>query len=185
MKRNHISELMDGELKGEEADALLARLGSDEGLATQWARYHLISDVLSSHLTSEVGPELRQRVRNALEGEPHYLVSWRERLGGARRLGTGLALAATLAGVAVIAGPWLKGGNGFSGEVTVAQVAGNTAAPGAITAPPARRGGMRWNHVNSAAEQRLNGFLVSHSTHVERMSPMRAYARVVSYHGSR
>jgi hypothetical protein len=184
MKKQQLSALVDNELEGDEAATLLSGLGRDAQLRTHWERYHLISDALSNHLTSHLGPELVDRVRAVVEQEPSYLIGRRREWLRAGRATAGVALAASLFGVAVIGGKLLDSGNGFTPEVSVASLAGGGEKSAPAELDGAGSGGMRWNRVDPGMESRLNGFLVSHSTYVDRMSPMQPYARVVSYHGS-
>jgi sigma-E factor negative regulatory protein RseA len=70
MKQN-ISELMDGELFDDEAEALLDRLKRHPEAQQEWHTYHLISDVLRqpSHTHINVSIALRER----LQAEPTVL----------------------------------------------------------------------------------------------------------------
>lgn len=181
MKRQHMSELMDDELKGEEAERLIDGICRDPKLMAQWERYHLIRAALSNHLTPHVGPELLDRVRGAVEREPSHLLELRRRRHRIGQAAGGFALAASLFGVAIVSGQWLAGGDGFDNTVPVAGV---TSSPVANGTAGQGNGGMRWQQVDPDFERRLNAFLVSHSTYSDHMSPMRPYARVVSYHGA-
>lgn len=189
MKKHYLSELMDDALQGDEARDVLGRLGREPELLRQWERYHLISDALSNHLTPYVGRELQSRVQVAIEKEPHYLGVHRRPWMGMGRLAAGMGLAASLVGVAVIGGQWFKGGDGFDMGTTVAGLAaGNTQSATVVARgevrPVTTTNGMYWKQVEPSVETRLNGFLVSHSTYADSMSPMRPYARVISYHGA-
>src|SRR6056297_1929492 len=127
MKKHYVSELMDDALQDDEARDMLGRLGRDAQMLRQWERYHLISDALSNHLTPHLGRELQARVQAAIENEPHYLGVHRRPWMGVSRLAAGVGLAASLVGVAVIGGQWLKGDDGFGMGTTVAGVtAGKT-----------------------------------------------------------
>lgn len=189
MKKHYVSELMDDALQGDEAKDVLGRLSRDGETLRQWERYHLISDTLSNHLTPYLGRELQARVQAAIEHEPHYLgARWRP-WQGMGRLAAGVGLAASLVGVAVIGGPWTTGGDGFGTGATVAGVSTGKSESTTIVSPPEVRSvtaakGMYWKRVEPGVETRLNGFLVSHSTYADGMSPMRPYARVISYHGA-
>lgn len=189
MKRHTVSELMDDALQGDEARDVLGRLGRDAEMLRKWERYHLISDALSNHLTPYLGRELQGRVRAAIAQEPHHLDTRRRSWQGVGRLAAGVGLAASLVGVAVIGGQWLKGGDGFNAGTTVAGVSAGrpestTMVTGGEGRPVTAAKGMYWKRVEPGVETRLNGFLVSHSTYADGMSPMRPYARVISYHGA-
>ena len=66
-----ISQLMDGELSGQECDIHMRRLTGDAELAQRWDRYHLIRDVLRSEAGTRV--DLVASVRERLAAEPTVL----------------------------------------------------------------------------------------------------------------
>jgi len=69
--KQHISELMDGELLEEEAEALLDKLKRNSEAQQEWHTYHLISDVLRQpgHTNIDISIALRER----LQAEPTVL----------------------------------------------------------------------------------------------------------------
>jgi sigma-E factor negative regulatory protein RseA len=99
MKR--ISQLMDGELGEHESRLEIRRLEHEEELVQAWATYHLIRDVLRDE--ADAGAGLAARVCERLRHEP-AIVSPHTRL-TARAARYALPMAATVAGVAVVA--WL------------------------------------------------------------------------------
>jgi len=96
-----ISQLMDGELGEQESRLEIRRLEQDEALIQAWATYHLIRDVLRDEAGAGAG--LAARVCEQLRHEPVVLAP-RARL-TARGVRYSLPMAATVAGVAVVA--WL------------------------------------------------------------------------------
>jgi sigma-E factor negative regulatory protein RseA len=66
-----ISQLMDGELSGQECEIHVRRLTGDAELAQRWDRYHLIRDVLRSEAGTRV--DLVASVRERLAAEPTVL----------------------------------------------------------------------------------------------------------------
>ena len=96
-----ISQLMDGELGEHESRLEIRRLEHDEELVQTWATYHLIRDVLRDEAGAGTG--LAARVCERLQHEPAIL-SPHTRL-TARAARHALPMAATVAGVAVVA--WL------------------------------------------------------------------------------
>jgi len=106
-----LSALVDDELDGPPG-ALLARLVEDEASRGQWARYHLIGDVLRDQ-EAPLAPDLRARISAAIEAEPALLAPAAVRLapaphlpaaGNARRWGIAASLAAVgLTGVMLVA----------------------------------------------------------------------------------
>ena len=96
-----ISQLMDGELGGQECGVHLRRLTQDANLVQSWSTYHLIRDVLRDE--ASCGYDLTQRVRQRLEREP-TVIAPHTRL-PARVLRHTMPIAAAVGGVAVVG--WL------------------------------------------------------------------------------
>jgi sigma-E factor negative regulatory protein RseA len=96
-----ISELMDGEIEGQESSLLIRRLGKDPQMIQTWETYHLIRDVLRDEAGGGFG--LAQRVHELLKAEP-TVVAPQTRL-VARVTRYSLPMAAAVAGVAVVG--WL------------------------------------------------------------------------------
>lgn len=97
-----LSALLDGELEAHEAQALWADLKSDRKRFDTWRDYQLIRDAVRQE--GPLGIDLTARVMRDLETEPVVLAP-RRRAGRERRQSTLLAVAASLAGVAVVG--WL------------------------------------------------------------------------------
>lgn len=116
---------MDGELAEHEAQALFAALRQDSELRRRWQEYQLLGDTLKGE--RDLGVELTGRVMAALEIEPTVLAPQPSRHREVLRRNL-MALAATLAGVAVVG--WLALGTNPSPEhETVAQ---NETAPAVV-----------------------------------------------------
>ena len=96
-----ISQLMDGEIEGQESSLLIRRLGKDPQMVQAWDTYHLIRDVLRNEAGASFG--VAQRVHEDLKAEPAILAP-RTRL-VARLSRESLPMAAAVAGVAVVG--WL------------------------------------------------------------------------------
>lgn len=108
--KTKLSGLMDGEVAEHEAHAVFAALRDDPELRSRWREYQLIGDALKGERNLNV--ELTGGVMAALEAEPTVLAprssspqreAWRRNL---------MALAATLAGVAIVG--WLALGSSQS-----------------------------------------------------------------------
>ena len=118
-----ISELMDGELDGREAQRQLARLKQDMELARCWSTFHLIGDALRGErpLAREIG----NRVAMQLAKEPTVLAP---RTYASRRTAAyAVSLAASVSAVAVVV--WIA----FNNPLAPPQVA--EAVPPAPSAP--------------------------------------------------
>jgi sigma-E factor negative regulatory protein RseA len=98
VKKERISELMDGELNPPRADLIARRLGNAEALAT-WSAYHLIGDALRG----DAGCDVAARVSARLAAEPTVLAA--RPLLGAQARHLGLSMAASVAAVMVVG--WL------------------------------------------------------------------------------
>lgn len=97
-----LSAFMDGETHKTEHELLLRRLEAESDLKGRWERYHVIRDVLQRQYHPELPAGFADRVMAALESEPAPVRQANRVMG---RLGgplPGLALAATVAGVAIL-----------------------------------------------------------------------------------
>lgn len=95
MKKERISEWMDGELDGLQGELLLRRLDDAETRAT-WSTWHLIGDTLRG----DAGCEVAARVSARLAEEPTVLAP--RPLIGTQVRNLGLSIAASVAAVTVV-----------------------------------------------------------------------------------
>jgi len=95
MKKERISEWMDGELDSLQADLLLRRLG-DADTRANWATWHLIGDTLRG----DTGCDVAARVAARLAEEPTVLAP--RPLIGSQGRNLGLSIAASVAAVTVV-----------------------------------------------------------------------------------
>jgi len=97
-----ISALVDGELDDQGCHAAVDELLNQSDFRKSWGRYHLIGDALRRSLPRTIDAQFSARVMAALEDEPTVLAP-RTRLGAGlgQRL-AGLAVAASVAAVAVL-----------------------------------------------------------------------------------
>lgn len=100
--KSRISELMDGELDGDQTGALLAALREEGEAREAWRAYHLISDALRD--TRMLSPGFAARVAARLAEEPTVLAL---ALQPARRRARWLALKAVASVAAVALVGWL------------------------------------------------------------------------------
>lgn len=98
---NQISAFMDGELPEHEAELLVRRLCASEELRGVAARYSLIGDVMRGERIRSDG-SLADRVMASVNSEPEVQESKATGLGRWTRPLAGLAVAATVAGVAIV-----------------------------------------------------------------------------------
>lgn len=99
-----LSALHDDELTGSEQALLARRIGRDDDLHRRLSRYQLISDALQNHLPRQVDPGFYRRVKAALPDQPTIRSGGfsGSRLGALIKPVAGLAIAASVAVVAVI-----------------------------------------------------------------------------------
>lgn len=156
-----ISELLDKELAATDQTALLRALNQQPALRRVWERYHLAGAALRNDLETLASADFADRVAAAIGAEPVQMSRWRwsgPHLPKVAQMAAGLALAASVAAVAIISlqpGPSPRGGSQLAGTQgsAVAQ-AGN-----------------------------LNTYLVEHGeyNHAGSLGGMMSYVRVVGY----
>ena len=131
--KSRISELMDGELDGDEAGAMLAALGKEGEARETWRAYHLISDAL--HDTRMLSPDFAARVAARLADEPTVLAPAPQ---PAPRRARWLALKAVASVAAVAIVGWLAFGPQQVPQVPVAEAprAAAVAKSGPVRVPP-------------------------------------------------
>ncbi len=107
-QRLQLSALQDGELDAASTSRLLDAVARESSLRATWERYHLIGLAIRNEHIDLTHRDLAERVRRALSAEPVPLTQHRRhRWLHARRPVVGVALAATLALVALFAAPVL------------------------------------------------------------------------------
>jgi len=148
--KDRLCGLMDGEQPRD--DALFDALKRDRALRDCWRQYHLIGDALKGE--SVLDRDITARVMAALDDEPIVLAP---RKPVRRELqGSVLALAATLAGVAVVG--WIALAPAQAPKAVVPVVHSETAAAQPVSArtnavPPVRQ-----------ASREMQEYLIAHQT---------------------
>jgi len=154
----HLSSLMDGELSRETGLFMARRLGSDEELRKTWKRYHLIRDCIRQPGSRHAVLDLSERMREALENEPGQTVPEPARRNRWLRPVAGLAIAASVALMAV-------GLVGQNASVPPAQGGTQTAgftSPNPLPALPISEPAS-YSPDSRESERRLNSYLVRHN----------------------
>ena len=155
-REQQLSILMDDELDRDEMERSLNDLSGDRELRALWDRYHLIGDALRGEPLSQEIMTVAERVRERLSDEPMVLVPRTRRI--PRRWLTplaGSALAASVALVALVAGPgWFE-----IGDLAPVQLAKK---PSPAPTLYRDRAGTYWSLQRPEVESKLNGFLVNH-----------------------
>jgi sigma-E factor negative regulatory protein RseA len=133
--KTRISALMDGELESGEAGEILDALRRSEELRRQWSEAHLVGEALRDERRLDI--DITARVMSALEQEPTVLApqapTQRDRTRPA------LALAASAAGIALVAWLGLGPATEFAPGAPLAQVPVRAGETVAVTTPSTPR----------------------------------------------
>lgn len=196
-----VSALMDNELTRRECDAAVGALAEDESLRATWQRFHLMRTALRHEPHYPVATDLADRIAARLNAGA---VPARRGLAGLRwpspaRRGTaytaaykgaaGLALAASVAAVAIVGVRTLTPGAAVPPQATLAlapstvpATAVSPAPVGVAVAARTPRRGTHWDTAQPEVENNLNAFLVQHSefTRPSGMGVM-SYVRIAGY----
>ena len=165
-----ISALVDGEASEFDRERVLRAMQSDPALRNTWERYHLASTAIRRELDlvvdSTLAIRIQDRLRNETQESRHF------RLPGAMKLAAGLAIAASVATVAILNLSPLASPSSSS---TVAK--SPASAPG-IPVASARQ--------TPDPQQALNPYLVHHGdvAPAAGMNGLLSYVRVVGYGGT-
>ena len=192
----HLSAFVDGELQGPARDRVVDALYGSAEVRRAWARFHLIGDAVRKIAPVPGAGSIAGNVSEVLSDEQIVPVAPRSRRPRFVPL-AGLALAAAVAGVAVLGIHGLDDGGARSPSVTgVSHQAIAVAAPVSTTAdstelrsastvakPAApETPGLKWSDVAPDAEARLNAYLVNHNEYAGNgMRGVLPYVRIVGY----
>lgn len=168
-----LSAFMDNELDELDTRRLLAALAEDAALRAAWERYHLVGAVLRREPLAPA--DVATRVAAQLRAQPVPRRAWRP----LARLAGQLAVAASVAAIAIVGAQWWLNPGGEP-PLTTAQNA----------APPVeylRARGSRWDTNQREVENTLNAYLVEHNEFAltSGVSGMLPYVRVVGYDSER
>lgn len=167
-----LSALVDNELSEIEERRVLAELGRDPALRATWDRYHLIRASLRKELEQVAPSGLPTAVAAAIAADPAH--QQRRALAlGIGKLAGGLAIAATVATIAVLFFPNPLAPTNDSGALA--------AKSGTATAVAVR------NQPKSVAMSPLNAYLVEHNEFAPTagMGNMLPYVRTVKHDDTR
>ena len=113
-----ISAFLDGQLAADEADRVLNGMLADEAQIERLGRYRLIGDAMRGECA--VVADTVARVRSELADEPTVLAPPQHRPSWSR-MAAGMALAASVAAVAIVVAPGLLGNAPGGGDVVALQ----------------------------------------------------------------
>ena len=181
---SQLSAMVDDELDGMEIDLVLRRLCRDSDLQTCWSRYHLISDVMQSHLPDALDPGFAARIRQAIAAEPLPLPAGKS-LPAWYKPVTGFGLAASVVLVALFG---IKLTQTDTPLATVAPLAASTPSTSTLTPLAVRVAATsgQADPSNEPVEARLSSYLVNHNGYasLNSMHGMLPYVRMVGYQQS-
>jgi sigma-E factor negative regulatory protein RseA len=177
-----LSALVDDEILEDEISFEINKLSSNSVSRETWSRYHLIGDAMRGETGSLYHPGLAEAISKQLDNEPVVLapgVIKRSR-SLRKRSYTGLAVAASLAAVAVVLAPQMINPEGAD---TPQPSVADSQRPDTQTLYIAEDG-TRWELLKKPeVESRLNAYLVNHqerspSSNIKGIMP---FANFVSY----
>lgn len=183
---SQLSAMVDDELEFPEMDLALRRLSRDHELRACWERYHLISNVMQSHLPDALDRDFAARIRQAVEAEPlprataKPLPAWYKPI-------TGFGLAASVVLVALFGLKLTQTNTAFPPESQVAAApAAPIATPLSVTAQVVALNPQA-DDASQPVETRLNAYLVNHNGYasMNSMHGMLPYVRMVGHQGNR
>ena len=172
--KEKLSALMDGELEQADFQQALKEIASDSDQLDKWGRYHLAREVMRQEFVQPASAELAASVSGQLAEEPTLLAPRRSTVRSrAARLAGGMALAASVAAVALVGVRWLA-----PDEVAAPQYIASVE-----NADYLRTGATRWQALPEDLEENLNAYLVEHSefSPTASMSGVTSYVRFVGY----
>lgn len=176
--KESLSALMDGELSEHEQAQLLADLARDPELARAWERYHLIRAALRKELGPMTFGGLSEQVARGIGDTSGGGVGVSPLQGGRPvvRWASGLALAASVAAMAILSVQWLQPGDS---DRQPAQVAVAPVMPTKVMSA----GMTRWDAGEPEVTHLLNTYLVEHNETMPTadMKGVMTYGRFVGY----
>ena len=170
-----LSAIMDGETEPDQST--LEKIAQDERLRKGWTRYHLIRSVIQDRQATAIRSDFQSRIRMALEDEPTVLAPKRKNfnIAGFAKQATGMAIAATIATVAVITVQNSSIESQTENDIVASTVANEKQELQTVSTQDNSR-------LSNNLEARLSGYLVNHNEFSGRTSVriIPAYSRIVS-----
>jgi sigma-E factor negative regulatory protein RseA len=181
-EHERLSALVDNEITEDEISLEIKKLSSNQVNRDLWSRYHLIGDTMRGETGPLYDSGLARAISRRIEEEPVVLAPapLKRRRNLRKRSYTGLAVAASLAAVAVVMAPQMINPEGS--EAPTVSVA-DQQRPETQTLYVAEDG-TRWELLKKPkVESRLNAYLVNHqerspSSNIKGIMP---FANFVSY----
>lgn len=166
-----LSALLDGELPDAEVEMAIRRVARDDGLRAAAARYSLIGDALRGELPPGRPADLVERVRAQLHAAPALEMRAPVRLHRATKLAAGMAVAASVALIALVALP--GGQQGTPPVLTATDVASPVPEQRMMVPPPV------YTRAAGGGPDRLTRYYVNHTGYAPPMSGRGALTRII------
>ena len=99
--KQKLSSLMDGDIDNH-ADHTISQLLANESLRKTWWRYHLITDALNKNLPGIIDRRLAGKVAGDIANEPVQIAGYRIAISRFFKPAAGLAIAASVAAIAIL-----------------------------------------------------------------------------------
>jgi len=182
--REQLSALTDDELSDAERPLLLGRLQRDPRLRACLGRYHLIGEVMRGGDVEAATLGVADRVQQALAGDaplhaPAHgaggqLLWWKPV--------AGLAVAASVALVAVLSVTSLRTGDHKAAVPELASAQPTVPAPANVTRV-SETSGEQWQRLDPRIDKRLSGYLVNHNEYAASrgVQGVMPYVRIVGH----
>lgn len=177
--REQLSAMVDNQLSEAEQELMAVRLKGDRELVGYWYRYHVIGDTLRGQLPDHASLMFSDRVREALRDEPPVGAPSRRKASTWMKPLAGLAVAASVALVAVLG---LR--NAQVGDVPEMVAIAKDVEQEVVVRPELVRGrGIRWNVAAPRVADQLNSYLVNHGEYALSggMPTIGPHVRIVGY----
>lgn len=159
--KEHLSQLMDGEIGGETGRFVLRRLEASSELRSTWARYHLIRDCMRYQDRGFADDELCDRVRHAIDNTPAEISAPAPGRNWLRPV-TGFAVAAAVALMAVVAvAPNLSTTEGFGTEQAASVTSQPFSSPNILSRDPGSRQ-VNLNGQSQPTTRKMDSYLLRH-----------------------
>ena len=180
-----LSALVDDELSPHDIAGEVRKLNLNEEARQRWSSYHLIGDAMRREVGPAYSTSLAQSISQRLQDEPVVMApaALKTKGSGRRKAFTGVAVAASLAAVAMVMTPQLINQEGSAPQPVVAEQQQTEPRTYFVA-----QDGTRWELLKKpAVESRLNNYLVNHqerspSSNIKGIMP---YATFVSYDGTK
>ncbi len=157
-----LSAWLDGELNAPMAEPLVRELLSEKALQSKYQSWCFVGDALrSEQVAAEHSPQLCARICRALRDEPRLLAPRALSSRLRHHLASGLAVAAAMAVLVLVAVPLLRGSGSISGVRGEPTVVRNSTTPGADLANRNSAGQVA-SQASAARRPRLDPYFQAH-----------------------